>query len=369
MPSSDNKAEENSSKLSTLSRRDALKKSALLSTVALSSGVGTTALIGTAAAADACGTGSTDHPSEADWVWDTGDSGEPTDCGWGTHYKLIHSAATTYYGSVKGGGRWIHFFTTGAHAEGYEERRPADCNNWSTLRNLQSHRVSVHNRFNKETKITEPGYYGVGGHPPASGGSDIDFGPYAWTAIKFGMSWYYGPWAGLAAGIYDALSAESFNNGDIAPQDLRYDWDYGEGPYSRPCGSHFLDFETKSQTEQTDATSFDVVNEAWGGGTTYHKVVNEVDILDPTISSFNMSDRPKTSEVGDIIQTTKGERARADNVTSDDITTQGTSAKEVPISDLSNGLDTKTSATDRVTYKEFPFQVTTTSVSASILDK
>lgn len=371
----------NNVRLDTTSRRSVLRKSALLSAAGVS-GFGATSLVGTAAAAGACGDDDPDDPGTTDYVWEEGDDKvDIYNCGDNVlrGQKTVHAASVQYLGSAEDrAGEWSHFFQLGGHVEYYNGG--FDCSTWDHDAGVSEHKATIDNKDGTNDALDPANDHDVAGLPAAGSDNGVlsDVGQeLAMTAITEAMGYYWGGWAGAAAGIAIGILADSENNNTVKDSKLAYDWDYGTS-YSK-CGSHFVDFDV----EGNESVSLDVTDEAWGKYPNYTQVYKEIDFLDATpvseqtgtrsISSSDLVSRNDGSRrdvaPGDVIETTNGEPVRVTDVDVKTVESHGRTPQTISgASDLPRRLSHRFDDEEPVQYAEFPAQVRTISVSGKRIE-
>lgn len=363
-----------------VSRRSALRTSALLTSAGVG-GLATGTLAGSAAAAGACGDDNPYDPGTVDYVWEKGDDKVESwycDDNLFRGQKTIHAASTQYLGSAQDlAGEWNHFFQLGGHCEYYDGGWDCD---WSHAAGITGHKATIDNNDTWNDALDPANSHDVAGLPAAGGDNGLlgDLAEeLAMTGISEAMAYYFGTWAGVAAGITLALLHDSQNDDTTTGDELMYDWDYGSS--YKKCGSHFVDFDM----EGTESVSMDVTDEAWGMYPNYTQVYKEIDFLDATETSTISGGTTSTSSSdlttrnsgqrrdvapGDVIETTNGEPVRVTDVSVQTSLTPGRAPREISgPDDLSRVLQYRLGDTEPVRYAEFPAQVRTMSIGGEML--
>lgn len=381
LPNDASQANSVDSQTMPISRRSALKKSALLTTFG-SGSLGAGLFAGTAAAAGACGEDNPDEPNTVDYVFEKGDDKiDYANCGDGIlrGQKTVHSASTQYLGSAEDlAGEWTHFFQLGGHSEYYDGG--FDCGTWDHAAGITEHKATIDNKDGTNDALDPANDHDVAGLPAAGSDSGLigDLAQeLAMTALTEAMAYYYGGWAGAAAGIAVGMLADSENNNTIKDSKLAYDWDYGSS--YKKCGSHFVDFDL----EGNESASLNVTDEAWGMYPNYTQIYKEIDFLDATeTSDASLSTSTTTTdltsrnsgsrrhvEVGDIIETTNGDPIEVTDVEVTASRTPGRSPSKVSsVNDLPQQVQHRIGDKNPVRYAEFPAEVRTISISGERLE-
>lgn len=364
-----------SAQLPSFSRRCAIKKSAMMSGAALTGGLGTTAIVGTAAASGGCTNENEPDYDEVTYYDEWGDDQKALDVDCtdvrSPNEKDVHGMSVLYRGTTDAGGDLNHHFTVTGHTEHFEQESWGDqCNKpWTNTYGVAGHRVTIESHRNA-TWWDKPSGSSMAGHPTDSSGSG---GPFtareaAFTALGTAAGYVGGTWVGVAASIILAMVPESHGNESFdAYDEMMFDWDYANanGP---KCGSHTVDWVVQNDDLNDESVSMDVTDEAWGEYPNYTQIQKQVDFANATklnsvsTSSLNTtgstpvlstdktlstsefwreSDHPEPPSEGDIIETSRGERARVTDVNvQTTLSETGAQKRSVKGKNLPNGLST-----------------------------